>query len=83
MRVGAVVAVKHGGYGVIRNGESLPCQREKTSRRRMGEAAGEPVGLVGVGQAFQTDRGRSNAVAQRKGSGHPIVTPTRFEMPAL
>jgi len=83
MRVGAVVAVKHEGYGVIHNGESLPRQREKTSRRRMREVVAEPAGLVGVDQAFQTERGRSNAVAQRIQSGHPIVTPARFEMSAL
>ena len=83
MRVGVVVVVKHEGYGVIRNGESLPCQREKTSRRRMGEVVAEPVGVVGVGRAFQTDRARSNAVTQRKRSGHPIVTPARFEKSAL
>ena len=83
MRVEAVVAVKHEEYGVIRNGESLPRQREKTSQRRMGEVVGEPVGRVGVDQVFRTDRGRSNAVARTRQNGHPIVTPTKFEMSVL
>jgi len=83
MRVGAVVVVEYERYEVIRSVESLPPQREKTWRKRMGEAVAEPAGLVDVGQALQTGRCRSHAVAQRRPSGHPIATPTRLEMSAL
>ena len=79
----AVVAVMRERCEVIRNAEPPPPQREKTWRRRMGEAAVGSVGLVGVGQAFQTGRYRSHAVTSRTRSGHPIATPVRFEMAAL
>ena len=52
------------------------------SKRRMAEVV-ELTGLVGVGRAFQTNRGHLNAVAQKKRSGRPILTPTRSEMSTL